>query len=464
MKFSDILSMVFRNLTKRKLRTILTVSGVFIGTMAIVVMISLGIGMSEAQDKIIEEWADLTLISVYNYGDMPQQEGAGEAPPSLTDEVIKELGKIEGVKAITPWYEQIYSGSQLTIYSDEYTFNAPLIGVDMTQLDAFGYKLTEGEWVTDGNFAGVVYVGGMVGSEVFNYLDEEYEWAETEERSTFSVDPMSDELHILPMVIDTDTWELDYSTIGSKTAPNSEYDMELNVKGVIEGNWRDYYTQYGFFIDVSNLKNLIDGFNDINSDQKMEEFTGVYDSVRIRAEDMKIVAEIEEKIQEMGYQTYSDGQSRENMKKQTQLIQMMLGALAAVSLFVAALNITNTMIMAIVERTKEIGIMKVLGCDIPKIRLLFLCEAASIGFIGGIVGVVFSFIVSALMNGFLAETLMKMLAGEYFTMPEGVKISQIPVWLAAAALGFATLVGVAAGLQPANRSVKISALSAISHD
>ena len=82
------------------------------------------------------------------------------------------------------------------------------------------------------------------------------------------------------------------------------------------------------------------------------------------------------------------------------MIQMILGGLGAVSLFVAALSIANTMTMAIYERTKEIGVMKVLGCGLGKIRAMFLVEAAMIGFLGGVFGVAISYALSLLLNTF----------------------------------------------------------------
>ena len=84
-----------------------------------------------------------------------------------------------------------------------------------------------------------------------------------------------------------------------------------------------------------------------------------YDNVYVKVDDVDNVEAVEEAIQELGYSTYSMRSERENMQKQSQMIQMILGGLGAVSLFVAALSIANTMTMAIYERTKEIGVMTV---------------------------------------------------------------------------------------------------------
>ena len=143
------------------------------------------------------------------------------------------------------------------------------------------------------------------------------------------------------------------------------------------------------------------------------------------------------------------------------MIQLVLGGLAAISLFVAAIGIANTMVMSIYERTREIGVMKVIGAEVKDIRVLFLMEAGMIGLIGGVVGVGLSYAASYALNtfagGFFGEQMMGQTGG-------GGTISVIPVWLVLFALAFSILIGVIFGFLPANRAVKISALEAIKHD
>ncbi len=145
------------------------------------------------------------------------------------------------------------------------------------------------------------------------------------------------------------------------------------------------------------------------------------------------------------------------MNEQTKKIQMFLGGLGAISLLVAALGIANTMIMSIYERTREIGIMKVLGCVIRNIRTMFLIEAGAIGFIGGSLGIALSYLISHIINGVTAGS-MGTGAGT------GSGISVIPLWLSLGALAFSTLVGLLSGLHPANRAMKINALAAIKQE
>lgn len=169
---------------------------------------------------------------------------------------------------------------------------------------------------------------------------------------------------------------------------------------------------------------------------------------------MDHVEELADTIRSMGYEVSTNIDYINSMKKQFAMVQGVLGGIGAVSLFVAAIGITNTMMMSIYERTKEIGVMKVIGCSLKNIRQMFLLEAAFIGFLGGVVGNLLSFIMSAAVN--LA------VSGE--SMGISGSLSYIPPWLALAALGFAVLVGMAAGYFPALRAMRLSPLAAIRNE
>jgi|GEM_PF-7166 len=134
-----------------------------------------------------------------------------------------------------------------------------------------------------------------------------------------------------------------------------------------------------------------------------------------------------------------------------------LGGIGAVSLLVAAIGIANTMMMSIYERTKEIGVLKVLGCALGDIRTMFLMEAGFIGFMGGVLGLGLSYSVSAAINKFLGASFSSMTGGSG-------AISRIPLWLSGSAVVFAVLIGMLAGLFPALRAMKLSPLAAIRNE
>jgi ABC-type antimicrobial peptide transport system permease subunit len=470
MKAIDIIRMCLRNLTKRKIRTILTVSGVLIGTSAVIVMLSLRVGMNIQITNMLEEWADLTLIEVNNWRWNVSDDDV--VPPDLTDDLVRSFKDMKHVLSATPFYTNFQSGNQVAVYTaDGWVLQwSQFVGVYMDELENFGYKIQEGRFKQPSDPPATVMFGPYTGSYLYNFEYDEYLWPEWD-YETWEITSMpienffAEELRIIPLAMTPNSWgwyDVDYSVIGSKTAPHMEYDEELKLVGIIEATANDWYAREGIFIDMSYLAELIKRFNELNPDMFYAEFNGIYDQVRVRVDDMNNVAAVEAELKAMGFNTWSFNELRENMMQNISTIQMLLAAVAAVSLLVATMNITNTMIMAIIERTKEIGIMKVLGCDIGKIRTMFLGEAALIGFLGGLAGAVFSYALSFIINNFFGQALMGMFhmgSGE-----EKINISIIPPYLVLLGLGGATIIGMLAGLYPAQRSIKISALSAIAHE
>jgi len=150
----------------------------------------------------------------------------------------------------------------------------------------------------------------------------------------------------------------------------------------------------------------------------------------------------------------------EGIEKMSKTIQAILGGIGSITLLVAALGIINTMIMSIYERTREIGIMKVIGASFFDVRMLFLTEAGLIGLMGGIFGLGLSYGASRIINHFGSGFINR-------GMPPGEitnSLSVIPLWLTLFALGFSILIGVVAGLYPADRAVRLSPISAIRNE
>ena len=179
-----------------------------------------------------------------------------------------------------------------------------------------------------------------------------------------------------------------------------------------------------------------------NRDKKKK---GEYDQAIVKVDDIDNVKVVMEQLKEMGYECYSLTEYLESTQETSKMMQMVLGAIGAVSLLVAAIGITNTMIMSIYERTREIGVMKVIGASLGDIQRLFLTEAAFIGFTGGLFGLGLSYLLSKIIN----------------MVSMGQFQSSIPAWLAISALIFSTVVGIVAGFFPARRAMSLSALSAI---
>ena len=182
-----------------------------------------------------------------------------------------------------------------------------------------------------------------------------------------------------------------------------------------------------------------------------------YTSIWVSVDNVKNVEQVQKTIKDWEYGVSSLVDALKPMQETSNTLQLILGGIGAISLLVSAIGIANTMIMSIYERTKEIGVMKVLGCLISDIRKLFLFEAAMIGFFGGIAGILLSYLASFLLNKYGGQ-IGDALGG--FGGGSG-KISVIPIWLVLLSLGFSVFVGIVSGYYPARRATKIKALEAM---
>jgi putative ABC transport system permease protein len=128
-----------------------------------------------------------------------------------------------------------------------------------------------------------------------------------------------------------------------------------------------------------------------------------------------------------------------------------------VALFVAALGIVNTMVMSILERTREIGVMKAIGASDAEIRTIFFAEAATIGAVGAVCGLILGWLVTRLANAVVNIRFLP--AGE-----EPVNLFYFPLWLILGAVGFSIVVSLLAGLYPAGRAARVDPVKALRHD
>jgi len=259
---------------------------------------------------------------------------------------------------------------------------------------------------------------------------------------------------------------------------STRIEREIKVAGRIKEDWnKGYETSRGIIMDINDLKKLEADYIKVNKIKVNSKENKGYNQVTVKVRSMEDVDPVETQIKAMGFETRSMETVRKPMQESARKQQMFLGMMGGISLVVAAIGITNTMIMSIYERTREIGVMKVLGCVVSNIRTVFLMEAGVIGFIGGCMGVGISYAISFAMNYFnfsftaVGDSgmgggmmggygMMGGMGGETAAVP----VSVIPLWLVAAAIAFATLVGLLSGILPANRAMKISALEAIKHE
>lgn len=466
MKISDLVKLSTDNLRRRKGRTALTVIGVVVGTCAIVLMISLGIAVNENTEAMLQSWGDLTQIQVMNYSH-------GNGSEKLDDAMVQNFVSNEHVVAATPYYQSSYfSGKINSGRKDRYQADSwNIYGLYPNAVEAMGITLESGSYLTEGNSYGKDKIPVLAGQYLGYEFQDTRRSASSPKRYRYQgqVDSSGNELP--PFVdINKDQMTLSFTDPDGKVVKT----YDLVVVGVMTADYgKGYFTSGGLVLRLTDLKKIEEEYKKANNIKSSDDGNG-YSQVYVKVDSVDNVSDVETWIQDTySYDTYSMTQQRDEMRKSVMQNQLILGGLAAISLLVAALNIMNTMTMAIYERTREIGVMKVLGCELWQIRAMFLIESGAIGFLGGVIGIVISFGISAILNhlmliaalfgGTVDMSWINQLMGSYAYSDSGT-ISIIPPWLIILALCFATVIGLVSGIAPAGRAVKISALEAIRHD
>lgn len=443
MNSQDLFLLGVKNLKRRKTRTFLAVFGVVVGTCAIIVMLSIGFGLSASFQEQIESYGNLHLVNVYPGGGwygpgMPAPIDGKQA--ILDDKVIAAIEAIDGVDAATPRVEEY-----LTMGIGKYVASVSVIGMRPEVMQKFGYELAEGRLLEPGDKFTLVF-GNQVPTWFYDPRKTSYgSW-----NGESVVDVITDKIVLTG----------DYEYGQKRRSPDSEkinY-KEYKAKGVGLLANPNNETAYYVYTDLETMKTIKEDLRKARKEplptQQGYNFAMVY------VGKIDQVQEVSDKIREMGFQTDSLSDWLKAMQDQARMIQGILGGIGAISLLVAALGITNTMIMSIYERTKEIGVMKVIGANLGDIRRLFLLEAGMIGFLGGLAGVAFSYIISLLMNTVLSGLMTKLLG----SIGGGSTISVIPWWTAVGGLLFATAIGVIAGYSPARRAMRLSALESLRNE
>lgn len=454
MKFIDMLQMSASNLWKRKWRTVLTILGVIIGVASIVVMVSLGIGLSKSMMDEYSSYGSITQITV----EESYSAANSNKEIHLDDELIENLKNIEHVESVYP----VLNFPMIALCGGYYAY-INVKGMPIESIMAESIEVGEGSLPTaDMNELELFYGSTVI--ENFQNAKTGAGFYDTGVRPNINL--MEDPIFF---VLDTNAYYASKnSSQENKTKPPKKY---LIKAAGIEKTPESGFSTYSWYsvCDIDKLIPLlkkefknkpIPGQPTTKNGKPYKKI--FYSQLYVNVDDMDNVVAVQQKIQELGYNAYSNAEFISSAQTSMGYVEAVLGGIGAVSLLVAAIGIANTMMMSIYERTREIGVMKVLGCDMGNIRMLFLLEAGMIGFVGGLFGLGISYGVSAIINYIVAGSAGG--GGYSVVYIPGSSISYIPIWLSFLSVVFATVIAMIAGFFPAQKAMKLSPLAAIRND
>jgi putative ABC transport system permease protein len=438
MRLIDLIGLIFENLNRRKGRVALTAIGVVIGTASVVLLVSLASGLQQSATSQIGNIGDLTTIQVYpGYRDsgmmMAGGGGGGEMPEQilLTPKTIKDIEAIPGV--IDTFIRiDLWSGAQINF--GKLVNYGQITAFGSNDVDQLGYALQEGAAQIP---RGGAVIGGFMAN---NFMDPQMRPGQ---EPPAPPDLLGKQLKITVSRYSEDGEEVkkvyNLRVVGIMKETRGEQDSMLIVN----------------FEDMKAINDWVNGKR-VNYNE-----TG-YSQVLVKASDTKTVTEVTTQITEMGFYAFTPQMIVQGINSLYTIMQLIFAGVGAISLLVAAIGIANTMTMAILERTREIGLMKAVGASNRDVLSIFLGEAAGIGFLGGVGGVLLGWGGSKVLN-VVAVSYLASRAAENGGAPVSVAV-YTPLWLPLVTLLFATLIGLLSGLYPALRAATIAPVLALKYE
>mgnify|MGYP001409391825 CR=1 FL=1 len=421
MKISELIRLALLNVIRRWRSTVLTIIGVVIGTTCIVLMFSIGLTNSAGIDSTIHD-KKLTVIEV------TQREV--QNAKALDSNAIDAIGQIEHVTGVLPVrFMQVYAET------GRYSGNLQITAVPLDKL-SYIVKLKKGCYPNPDSAMPEIIMGKAAAKHFLR--------KGSTDPSTGYEGPDLDWLGLDIDFYPGGEWvKEDLSITGPKH-------YRARVVGIVDGG--DEPSN-----DIYMCEELLDTI--ICRNYALADSVGIlknnYDKAFLFVDSADHVKAVIAAVEEYGFDTVSDVESIEQLKAQQKQQQSQLGAIGLITLIVSAIGIANTMIAGILERRSDIGVMKVVGMPITKIRLLFLIESAIIGLVGGLAGILLSHIIAYLIStaadsiGFL---------GMQFS--SGTKLA-MPLWLDAGAAAVAVAVGVISGVLPAVKAANMAPMDVL---
>jgi ABC-type antimicrobial peptide transport system permease subunit len=183
-----------------------------------------------------------------------------------------------------------------------------------------------------------------------------------------------------------------------------------------------------------------------------------YNSLVVRVTKSQDVPRVEDKVKKMGFNAFSIHDASQNITKVFRFVDLFLVIFGSLALAVASLGIVNTLVMAVLERRREIGIMKALGASDADVKRIFFVEAGCMGTFGGALGAGLGWLIGRIIN-FGTNIYL-----ERWVQTPPQNFWYVPLWLALLAIGFSCLVSLSAGLYPASRAARLDPVEALRHE
>lgn len=430
MRFKDLLSIIWRNMWKRKTRTIFTMMGVIIGCLAIFIISSITNGFERYLTYEMESLMDTSVINIYpNWGGETDGKDESSSKSKLTDKNVEELNNLGYFSEVMP---KRYAHTQIK-YGKVQTYSRVLANDKANLIPESSILVGKAPRPRSKE----LLLGYDVAKELLGYTWDE----KVEDESEFQ--------QIIGKRVKLGGEDFGVDENGN---PIKSKQVTCNIVGVLTS--RNGQSNY----EIQGSRKLVDDM--IKSapfvdEQYLKEQLTTYERIDVRVDDKEMLESYEGILRDMGYQTNSFKEFEKQTRSMLLGVSIILGSLAGISLLVAALGITNTMDMAIYERNREIGVIKVIGGSIKDVIKIFVGEACAISITGGFISIILGGLATWGINS-AARSITQNMMGQAIE-----KIAVPSFLLILGILIFCLIIGFVSGILPARKAAKTDVITAI---
>jgi putative ABC transport system permease protein len=466
MKFPDLAELASRNLREAVLRNALTTLGISVGVASLVALLSLGVGLQQLVNRSVARAGLFDTVSVRPRQNAPfGQPGGGRRTPrnaadlqpqrALDDAARQEIAALPNVLEVNPEVRftadaRREPNSQLVLVTGMAPSSQSSGTLDGMTGNFFSGPDAE-EAIVQGDLAKRLMEDGkapesLLGQEIT------LRFAQRQALPPPAAQTPSDAPN---QAVGPDEEAMGFSIVPSE--------KKLRVVGVLptsdSGSGQAGFNNAGVYLPlaVAEKMQVVQG-TDLRDVARTSAGTGArYAALNVRASSPAAVAQIESSVLHMGFAAFSLIDVTRNLRTFFAIFDLFLGIFGSLALVVASLGIVNTLVMAILERRREIGVLKALGAANRDVRQLFFAEAGVMGLFGGVFGVVL---------GWAIGRSIQFGTGIYLKQQglNAPNIWTIPWWLVLGAIGFAVLVSLASGIYPASRAARLDPVEALRYE
>jgi putative ABC transport system permease protein len=454
MKTQDMLELAARNLRESKLRNSLTTLGIAVGVASLVAMLSLGVGLQALASSRLTRSGLFDQIAVYSRpefrgfrSNQPRERenpNAGRDQRPLDEAARHEIEKLPNVVEV---FAEIRFTSEVRWgEKSQFTF---VSGLTPSSRASEAFEKMQGSFFSGPDAEEVILqtqFAKTLADKPETLLGQEVTLRYAKQQALASADGGASASSAAD--------DAGFSVVRSES--------KVRVVGIIETepfSGMRGFGRGGIFIPIALAEKLgpVGMSSSVRELMRTTSNTKTYQTLMVRMASPTHVEAAEKAIENMGFSTFSILDAMKNLRRFFAVLDLFLGIFGSVALAVASLGIINTLVMSVLERRREIGIMKALGASDKDVRRLFFTEAGSMGLLGGLLGVALGW---AIGKGINFGTNIYLARQEF--PPETIWL--VPWWLVAGAIGFAVLVSLAAGLYPASRAAKLDPVKALRYE